>query len=33
MYTLAVALARVRTLVLERERQTEWARALLEERS
>jgi heme exporter protein C len=30
MYTLAVALARTRTLVLERERRTDWARALLE---
>ena len=30
MYTLAVALARARTLVLERERRTDWARALLE---
>jgi heme exporter protein C len=30
MYTLAVALARARTLILERERQTEWARAQLE---
>ena len=31
MYTIAVALARARTLVLERERQTEWVRAQLEE--
>lgn len=30
MYTIAVALARARTLVLERERQTEWVRAQLE---
>ncbi len=30
MYTIAVALARARTLVLERERRTDWARALLE---
>jgi heme exporter protein C len=30
MYTLAVALARTRTLVLERERRSDWARALLE---
>ena len=30
MYTLAVALARTRTLVLERERRADWARALLE---
>jgi heme exporter protein C len=33
MYTIAVALARSRTLLLERERQTEWARAELEGRS
>jgi heme exporter protein C len=33
MYTLAVALARARTLILERERQTEWARIQLEEQS
>jgi heme exporter protein C len=33
MYTLAVALARARTLVLERERRTEWARAVLEEKA
>jgi heme exporter protein C len=33
MYTLAVALARARTLVLERERRTDWARALLEEKA
>lgn len=33
MYTLAVALARARTLVLERERQTEWVRTLLEEKA
>ncbi len=32
MYTIAVALARSRTLLLERERQTEWARAELEGR-
>ncbi|HSJ79635.1 MAG TPA: heme ABC transporter permease [Thiobacillus sp.] len=31
MYTIAVSLARARTLVLERERQTEWARAEMEE--
>ena len=30
MYTIAVALVRARSLVLERERQTEWARAQLE---
>ena len=30
MYTIAVALARARTLILEREQQTEWARAQLE---
>ncbi len=30
MYTIAVTLARARTLVLERERQTEWVRAQLE---
>lgn len=30
MYTIAVALARARTLVLERERQTEWVRAQME---
>jgi heme exporter protein C len=30
MYTIAVALARARTLILERERQTEWVRAQLE---
>jgi heme exporter protein C len=33
MYTIAVALARSRTLILERERQTEWARAELEGRA
>jgi heme exporter protein C len=33
MYTIAVALARSRTLILERERQTEWARAELEGQS
>ena len=32
MYTIAVALVRARSLVLERERQTDWARALLEEK-
>jgi len=32
MYTLAVALARARTLIIERERRTEWARAQLEGR-
>jgi heme exporter protein C len=32
MYTIAVALIRARSLILERERQTEWARALLEEK-
>jgi heme exporter protein C len=31
MYTIAVALVRARTLILERERQTEWARAVLKE--
>ncbi|NTV86574.1 MAG: heme ABC transporter permease, partial [Burkholderiaceae bacterium] len=30
MYSIAVALARARTLILERERQTEWARLQLE---
>jgi heme exporter protein C len=30
MYTIAVALARARTLILERERQAEWVRAQLE---
>lgn len=30
MYTIAVSLARARSLVLERERQTDWARAVLE---
>jgi heme exporter protein C len=30
MYTIAVALSRARTLILERERQTEWARLQLE---
>jgi heme exporter protein C len=30
MYTIAVALVRARSLVLERERQTDWARTLLE---
>jgi heme exporter protein C len=33
MYTIAAALARSRTLILERERQTEWARAELEGRA
>lgn len=33
MYAIAVTLARARVLVLERERQTEWGRAVLEERS
>lgn len=33
MYTIAVALARARTLILERERQTEWARAVLREQA
>jgi heme exporter protein C len=33
MYTIAVALARSRTLILERERQTDWARAQLEGRA
>jgi heme exporter protein C len=32
MYAIAVALVRARSLVLERERQTDWARALLEEK-
>ena len=32
MYTIAVALVRARALVLERERQTDWVRALLEEK-
>ena len=30
LYTIAVALARVRRIILERERQTEWVKALLE---
>jgi heme exporter protein C len=30
MYSIAVSLARARTLILERERQTEWARLQLE---
>ncbi len=29
-YTIAVALARVRRIILERERQTEWVKAILE---
>ncbi len=33
MYTIAVVLVRARSLVLERERQTDWVRALLESRS
>jgi len=33
MYTIAVALARSRTLILERERQADWARAQLEGRA
>ena len=33
MYTIAVALARARTLVLERERRSDWARALLGEKA
>jgi heme exporter protein C len=33
MYAIAVALVRARSLVLERERQTDWVRALLEEKS
>jgi heme exporter protein C len=33
MYSIAVALARARTLILERERQTEWARLQLEEQA
>jgi heme exporter protein C len=32
MYTIAVALVRARSMVLERERQTDWVRALLEEK-
>ena len=32
MYTIAVALARARTLILERERRTDWARVILEGR-
>jgi heme exporter protein C len=32
MYAIAVALSRARSLILERERQTEWARAQLEEK-
>jgi len=31
LYTIAVALARVRRVILERERQTEWVKAILEE--
>jgi heme exporter protein C len=30
MYSIAVSLARARTLLLQRERQTDWARAQLE---
>jgi heme exporter protein C len=33
MYTIAVALVRARALVLERERQTEWVRGVLEEKA
>lgn len=33
MYTIAVSLARARALVLERERQTDWARTVLEGRA
>lgn len=33
MYTIAVVLARARSLVLERDRQTDWVRTLLESRS
>jgi heme exporter protein C len=33
MYTIAVALVRTRSLLLERERNTEWARAQLEEQA
>lgn len=33
MYTIAVSLARARSLVLERERQTDWARTVLEGRA
>jgi heme exporter protein C len=29
-YTIAVALVRVRRIILERERHTEWAKAILE---
>jgi heme exporter protein C len=29
-YTIAVALVRVRRIILERERQTDWAKAILE---
>jgi len=32
MYTIAVALVRARSMILERERQTDWVRALLEEK-
>jgi heme exporter protein C len=32
MYTIAVALVRVRLIILERERHTEWVRALLASR-
>ena len=30
LYTIAVALVRVRRVILERERQTEWVKAILE---
>jgi heme exporter protein C len=30
LYTIAVALYRVRTLILERERNTDWVKALVE---
>jgi heme exporter protein C len=33
MYTIAVSLARARSLVLERERQADWARTVLEGRA
>ena len=33
MYAIAVALMRVRTIILERERHTEWVRAELSEKA
>jgi heme exporter protein C len=33
LYTIAVSLTRVRRIILERERQTEWVKAILEKES